>query len=163
MSCNDRVNANVPCFESFHYLFDILDESNYPWQFKFNLIFNESNGTASRRFPSRPYNVIIYNVITGQENVYVNNSWQNGVRAMDEVSICLFCQNASNDMQHGIPVSFNRSRHLTWSEIKFSYWPFGVKLHICGCVFKRGIGLCFAFLSTLLSSKVICIKRLILY
>ena len=40
----------------------------------------------------------MYDVITGHKNIYVNNSSQNRDRAVDEVSLCLSRQDASNDM-----------------------------------------------------------------
>ena len=57
--------------------------------------------------------VIMYDVITDHKNIYVNNSSQNGDKAVGEVSLCLSRQDASNDMQYYLPGPFTRSGHLT--------------------------------------------------
>ena len=88
---------------------------------------NESSATAGRRPPCRSYDVIMYDVIAGHENIYINSSSQNRGRALIEVSLCLSHKCASNDMQHDLPGSIIRSGHLTWHKVKFSYWPLGPK------------------------------------
>ena len=42
------------------------------------------------------------------------------------------------DMQHGLPGSFIRLGHLTWSQVKILNWPIGVKMHKFRCVSTRG-------------------------
>ena len=76
---------------------------------------NEPSGTASRWTLYRSYDAIIYNVIAGHKNIYVNNSSQKRGRTVDEVSLCLSCQDASTDLEYDLPGSFIRSGHLTWS------------------------------------------------
>ena len=120
-----------------------------------NAYSNESSTTAERWPPYRSYDVIMYDVITGHENIYVNNFSQNWDRAVGEVSLCLSRQDASNDMQYDLSGSFIRSGHLTWPKVKFSNWPFGVKMYMFRCVLTRGIRWCFAFFCIFLSSKVI--------
>ena len=44
---------------------------------------------------------------------FVDNSSQNRVIVVDELSLCLSCLGASNDMQYDLPGSFMRSCHLT--------------------------------------------------
>ena len=83
--------------------------------------FNESIATNSQWDPYRSHDIILYDVIIGNENVYVNNSKQNSVRAKGEVSLRLSCHGASTDMQYDVPGSFIRSCHLTWPEVKFSH------------------------------------------
>ena len=46
---------------------------------------HEPSATASRRPPYKSYEVIIYDVIAGHENAYVNNSSQNRATAVGEV------------------------------------------------------------------------------
>ena len=46
-------------------------------------------------------------------------------------------------------------RSFAWLKVKFSNWPFEVKMHMFRCVLTRGIRWCFAFFSFFLSSKVI--------
>ena len=84
---------------------------------------NESSVTASWWAPYRSFDVI-----TSHENVYVNNSWQNRVRAMCKVSLCLSRHDTSADTQNDLPGAFIRSGHLTWPMVKFSNWPLGVIL-----------------------------------
>ena len=45
-------------------------------------------------------------LITGHENVYVNNSSHKRVRGLCEVSLSLSYHGASNDMQHDLPRSW---------------------------------------------------------
>ena len=45
----------------------------------------------------------MYDVITGHENILVNNSSQNQDIAVGEMSLCLPRQDASNEMQYDIP------------------------------------------------------------
>ena len=74
---------------------------------------NESSTTAGQKPPYRSYDVTI-----GHENVYVNNSGQNGVRGVRgvcEVSLCLSYA-ASCDMQHEIPG--HSSGQIIWSDLK---------------------------------------------
>ena len=73
---------------------------------------NEASATASRRPPYRSYDVIKY-VITGNEDIYVNNYSQNQGRAVGEMSLCLSHQYALTDMQYDLPWPFIRSGHLT--------------------------------------------------
>ena len=94
-----------------------------------NAYDNESSAVAARWPPYRSYDVIMYDIIAGHENIYVNNSSQNRGRAVAEVSLCLSRQDASNDMQYDLPGSFIRSGHLTWPKVKFSNWTFGFKMH----------------------------------
>ena len=58
--------------------------------------------------------VIIYDVITSYEKVYVNNSSQNKLRAMklDKVSLYLCGDDASTDMQHDLSGSLNQIRYF---------------------------------------------------
>ena len=74
----------------------------------------ESSATASRCHPHRSYDVI-----TGHENVYLDKSWQNRVKAVCEVPLCLSCNDATADMLHDLPGSFIRSGHLTWPQVIF--------------------------------------------
>ena len=60
---------------------------------------------------------------------YVNNSSQNRGRAMGEMSLCLSRQDASTNMQYDLSGSSIRSGNLTWPKVKFSNWPFGIKMH----------------------------------
>ena len=46
----------------------------------------------------------MYDVITGHENIYVNNSSQDRDRAVGEVSLCLSRQD--NDLQHDFQMTF---------------------------------------------------------
>ena len=55
--------------------------------------------------PYMPYDVNIDDSITGHKNVYVNNCWQNRVKAMCGVSLRLSYHYATTDMQHNIPGS----------------------------------------------------------
>ena len=48
---------------------------------------NEPSATAERWPPYRLYDVIMYDVIAGHENIYVNNSSPNRGRAVGEVSL----------------------------------------------------------------------------
>ena len=57
---------------------------------------NESSATASQWPPYRSCDVI-NGVIAGRENVYVNNSSHNRVRAVGEVSLRLSYHDASTD------------------------------------------------------------------
>ena len=41
--------------------------------------------------------------IAGPKNVYVNNFLQKRGEALDKVSLCLSCQDASADMQYDLP------------------------------------------------------------
>ena len=66
-----------------------------------NAYSNESSTTVERLH--RSYDVIMYDVTTGHENIYVNNSSQNRDRAVGEVSLCLSRQAASNGMQYDLP------------------------------------------------------------
>ena len=58
-----------------------------------------------------------YDVITGHENVYVNNSWQNTVKVCAR---CCVNHDASTDMQHDLPgpliyrSSDRSSRQVIW-------------------------------------------------
>ena len=123
--------------------------------------FNESSVTVSRWSPYSSYDVILYDFIAGHKNIYVNNYSQNRGRAVDDVSLCLLCQDASTDMQYNLPRLFTRSGHLTmWmTEVKLLYWPFIVKMPVVRCVSTGWIRWCFAFLYIFLSSKVIRKKR----
>ena len=127
-----------------------------------NAYSNKPSSTIQRWPPYRSYDVIMHDVITGHENIYVNNSSQNRDRAVGEASLCLSRQDASNAMQYDLLGSFIRSGHLTWPRVKFSNWPFGVKMYIFRCVTKcicfDGIRWCFVFFSIFLSSKVIRLK-----
>ena len=89
---------------------------------------NESSTTAERWPPYRSYDVIMNDDIIGHKN-YVNNYSQIRDRAVGEVSLCLSRQDASNDMQYDLPGPFIRSGHLTWPKVKFSNWPFVVKIY----------------------------------
>ena len=124
-----------------------------------NAYGNESSATAERWPPYRSYDVIMYDVIAGHENIYVNNSSQNRGRTVGEVALCLSRQDASTDFQYDLPESLIRPGHLPWSNVKFSNWPFGVKMHVFLCVLNREISWCFAFFSLFLGSKVICKKK----
>ena len=57
-----------------------------------NAYGNESSAGAGRYAPYMPYDVIMYDVNTGHENVYVNNSSQN----RGEVLLCLFRQESTD-------------------------------------------------------------------
>ena len=75
--------------------------------------------------PYRSCDDIMYDVIAGHENAYVNNSSQNRARAVDEVSLRLSYHDASTDMQHNLPGSFIRSGHLFWPDgqiFKLNFW-----------------------------------------
>ena len=150
-------DANVHCCGSFQFFFStsmidlaVRDDSN--------AYDNESSTTAERSTPYRPYDVIMYDVIAGHENIYANNSSQNWDRSVIKVSLCLSRKDASTDMQYDLPGSFITSSHLTWPKVKFSTWPFEVKMHTFRCLLTRGIRWCFEFFSIFLSSKVICRK-----
>ena len=47
----------------------------------------------------------------GHGSLYVNNCWQNRVRALCKVSFCLYCHDTTADMQHDIPGLCIRSGH----------------------------------------------------
>ena len=116
---------------------------------------NESNANASCWPPYRLNSVIIYDIIADHEFFYVNNSSRKRTRAVGGVSLCLFCQQGPTDMQCDLPGSFIRSCNLTRPKVKFSNWPFRVKVHMLRCVSMRGIRRCFVFFSIFLTSKVI--------
>ena len=141
----------------FSVVFDIYDESSYPRRFKCIRQWIKCNCWTVT--PYRSYDVLMYDVIAGHENIYINNSSQNRGRTVDEVSLCLSREDALTDLQYDLPGSFIRSGHLTWSKVKFSNWPFGVKMHMFRCILTRGIRWCFAFFSIFLGSKVICKKN----
>ena len=125
-----------------------------------NAYDNESSAVAARWPPYRSYDVIMYDIIAGHENIYVNNSSQNRGRAVAEVSLCLSRQDASNDMQYDLPGSFIRSGHLTDLRSNFQIELSGSRcLHMFRCVLTRGMRWCLRFsLCSMLSSKVICKK-----
>ena len=92
-SCHDPVNANAPvhfvnlpsCFST-----PIINLACYfvKIQMQFS---NESSAAASWwGWPLMSCDVTIYDVITGHENAYVNNSWQSRFGAMCEVSLFFF-------------------------------------------------------------------------
>ena len=109
--------------------------------------WKKTSATTSRWPPYRSYYVIIYDVTTGHESIHVNHSSQNQGRAVGKVSLCLFCQDVSTDMQYDLPGWFIRSGHLTWPKVKISNWAFGVKMHMFRCVFTTGIRWCFGVFS----------------
>ena len=51
---------------------------------------------------------------------------------MCEVSLYLSFQATSTDVQHDLPGSFIRSDNLARAKVKFSNWPFGVKMQCFG-------------------------------
>ena len=158
-SCHDLLNAKVPCCGSSELFFDVHDKSSYPWQFKRNSAMKQ--GQLLVGDPRRSYDVIMYYVIAGHENISVNNSSQKWGRAVGEVSSCLSCQDASIDMQYRLPWPFIRSGHLNRSTVRFLHWPFGAELHIVRCVpTTSGIRWCFAFFPIFLCLEAIWKKRL---
>ena len=60
----------------------------------------EWRANARRWPPYRSYDVIIYDVFAGHENIYANNSWQNRARAVCVASLRLSCHVARVDMLH---------------------------------------------------------------
>ena len=113
-SCHGLFDANAHCCGSF----DCFSTSviNLAIHDDSNGYRNESSTTAERWPPYRSYDVIMYDVITGHQNIYVNNSSQNRGRAMGVVSLCLSRQDALNDMQYDLPGSFIRSGQFTWPD-----------------------------------------------
>ena len=77
-------------------------------------------------WPVTPYR--LHHVTAGHENMHVNRSSQNRDRAVCEVSLCLSSQGTSTDMQQDLPGRFIMSGHLTRPKVKFSNWPFRVKI-----------------------------------
>ena len=124
MSCHNPVHANVPCCEYFHFISNIHDKSSFLWRFK---CYSAMNQVQQLAVPCRSYDVIIYDVIAGHENIYVNNSSDNRGRAVSETSLYLSCTDASTDMQFDLPGSFIRSGSWTRHKVKFSAWTFGVR------------------------------------
>ena len=76
-----------------------------------NAYDDESGATAERWPPYRSYDVIMYDVIAGHENIYVNNFSQNRGGAVGVVSLYLSRQDASTDMHYDLPQA--RSFDLT--------------------------------------------------
>ena len=155
-SCHSPFDANVPCCGSFQLFFDIHDKSSYLWWSKCIKQWIKCNCWPVT--PYRSYDIIMYDVNTGHKSIYINNSSQNRGRVMVRVSLCLSRQDGSTDMQYDLPGPFSRSGNLTWPKVKFSNWPFMVKIHMLWCILTRGIRWCFMFFSISLSSKVTCKK-----
>ena len=63
---------------------------------------NKSSTTAERWPPYRSYDVIMYDIITGYKNISGNNYSRNRDRAVGEVTLCLYCQDSSNDISYFI-------------------------------------------------------------
>ena len=55
---------------------------------------NESMAIVAGDPPHRSNDVIVYDTIAAYENIYVNNSSQNGDRAVGEVPLYLSCHDA---------------------------------------------------------------------
>ena len=98
---------------------------------------------------------MIYEVIAGHENAYVNNSSQNRGRAMDEVAKCLYCQDASTDKQYDLPGPFIRSGYLTWHKFIFSNWPIVLKMHMVRFLLTRVMRWCLVFYSIFLVEELL--------
>ena len=98
---------------------------------------NESIAIVSRWPLNRSYNVIIYDVITGQENVYGNNFAQKSGTAMGEVSLCLSCDDTSTDMQ--FTYLDHSSGRVIWPDLRTHFKiDLFVSRFICFDEFRRG-------------------------
>ena len=86
-SCDDPFDENVHCCGSFQ-LFSTSMINLAIWDS--NAIWQWMKSTASRWPPSRSYDVI-----AGHENIHVNNSSQNRLRAVGAVPLCLSRKDAS--------------------------------------------------------------------
>ena len=121
-SCHDPVNAHVPCC-------DISSCSSTSMINRLIVLlqmpFSNESSAAVNRWPMRTsYGVIIYDVITGRENVYINNPWQKTGRAACEVVSCLVC----HDMHRLIC----NVTYLGYSPGQILNWPIGVNnQHAC--------------------------------
>ena len=71
-----------------------------------------------------------YDVITGHENAYANNSWQK------ELEWCARCHCVCLVMPYRLICSMtclghsSDQRHFTWPQVRFSNWPFDIKIHV---------------------------------
>ena len=91
-------NENVPCYGFCHLSFDVDDISNYPWRFKWTSAMNRVKRLAGD--PRTGHITPSHMTSSYVTKKYVNNSSQNRVRDVGDVSLCSSCQAASTDLQH---------------------------------------------------------------
>ena len=115
----------------------------YPWRLKSNLAVKQARQLTGDPYtvyrvvrpctPYRPYDVIIYCIINDHENAYVNNSSQNGVRAMREV----FFYAKPRRLICTMTFLGNLSAQVTWpdrkSDFQIDLSSVGVSMHMIWC------------------------------
>ena len=156
MSCHGPVNANAPCYEYFHLIFDIHDTSNYPWRFKsiwqwikckLSTVTPTTGHMASSHMRSshvtKTFTSITPHKIKKQAEPWVICHCVYLVKTHRLIAIL------PSWVVHQI-----RSFDLTCGQT-LKNGAFAVKMHMFRCVSTRGIQWCFAFFSIFVISKVI--------